>query len=437
MADVYLAQDGDLDRSVALKVLRPELATDERSVARIRTEARRAASITHPNLVAIHATGEKDGVPYIVMEYIEGQTLGDRLAQVGSLDEPAALEITDEVCQALAAAHRRGLIHADMKPSNILLTPEGRVKVTDFGIARAAGDDATQSSVLGTVAYVSPEHARGEKIDERSDIYSLGVVLYEMLAGRKPIEGETHAEMLVGHATREPAPLRDVAPHVSPDTERLVMRALAKDPDDRPQSAEVLRRDVRRIIAGRGLADATAEIAMPRASWQRRSKRVGMLAVTGVAIAGLLLLAGHLAGVIAVPGTMTTVPDVVGHDVEAARLVLEAHDLEVGDVMVVYGDDDDADTVAVQDPEAGSEVRRGTVVHLGVGDPPSPEPLEFDEHEDADDGAEEADEPEPGPDPDPGAETGQGNDGDDAGNGPPGGEPPGRSDDGPPGQRDR
>jgi hypothetical protein len=313
MADVFLAHDEVLDRDVALKLLKAQYAEDEEFVERFRREARSAASLSHPHIVPIFDQGESgDGTYYIAMEYLPGGTLKDRIMERGTLPPRTAVAVALQIAEALQTAHERGVIHRDIKPPNILITASGHVKVADFGIARAA--DATTIShpgdILGSAKYISPEQAAGERVGPASDLYSLGVVLYEMLTGRVPFEVDNPADLSAKHDEKPPAPLREVNPEVPEDLDALVMRLLARDPKDRYGSATELIEDLQRVrdnlypvTLSKDVATTTAQatpaaptLPVPALGGTRSRWRRWLLVLTAFMLIGVLSVVGGAVG---------------------------------------------------------------------------------------------------------------------------------------------
>ncbi|MEV1061640.1 Stk1 family PASTA domain-containing Ser/Thr kinase [Streptomyces sp. NPDC050263] len=266
MAEVYLAHDTRLGRTVAVKTLRADLARDPSFQARFRREAQSAASLNHPAIVAVYDTGEDyiDGVsiPYIVMEYVDGSTLRELLHSGRKLLPERTLEMTIGILQALEYSHRAGIVHRDIKPANVMLTRNGQVKVMDFGIARAMGDSGmtmTQTSaVIGTAQYLSPEQAKGEQVDARSDLYSTGCLLYELLTVRPPFVGDSPVAVAYQHVREEPQPPSVFDPEITPEMDAIVLKALVKDPNYRYQSADEMRIDIEACLDGQPVAATAA-----------------------------------------------------------------------------------------------------------------------------------------------------------------------------------
>ncbi|MGE2714335.1 Stk1 family PASTA domain-containing Ser/Thr kinase [Mycolicibacterium litorale] len=257
MSEVHLARDTRLHRDVAIKVLRADLARDPSFYLRFRREAQNAAALNHPAIVAVYDTGEAETptgpLPYIVMEYVDGVTLRDIVHSEGPMPPKRALEVIADACQALNFSHQHGIIHRDVKPANIMISKTGAVKVMDFGIARALADSnsVTQTAaVIGTAQYLSPEQARGEKVDARSDVYSLGCVLYEILTGEPPFVGDSPVAVAYQHVREDPIPPSQRHAGISPELDAVVLKALAKNPDNRYQTAAELRADLVRVHSG-------------------------------------------------------------------------------------------------------------------------------------------------------------------------------------------
>jgi beta-lactam-binding protein with PASTA domain/predicted Ser/Thr protein kinase len=298
MAEVFLARDRSLDRPVAVKVLFPEFATDPSFVERFRREAQAAANLTHPNIVGVYDWGAQSGTYFIVMEFVDGQSLAEVARAAGPLHPRRAAEIAFEVAGALGFAHSRGVVHRDVKPGNVLIATTGQAKVTDFGIARALSspsEDLTQAgSVMGTATYFSPEQAQGFAVDARSDLYSLGVVLYETVCGRPPFTGETPVAIAYKHVQEAPPRPSSIVSGIPEGLEAIIGKLLAKNPDDRYLSADDLRADLRRYLEGE-TPDALEAYRRP---------------VAGAAAAGVA--AGALAGSALAGADATTVQAAVG-----------------------------------------------------------------------------------------------------------------------------
>jgi eukaryotic-like serine/threonine-protein kinase len=395
MAKVFLGTDTVLGRTVAVKVLAPQFADDEGFVMRFRREAQAAASIGHPHIVSVFDTGSDDGVHFIVMEYVEGRTLAEILAGGGRILPDRAIDIAMDVCRALEAAHAQGVIHRDIKPGNIMLNPRGEVKVTDFGIARVtttADTVAQTAAILGTASYLSPEQAQGQPVDGRSDIYSLGCVLYEMVTGRPPFLGDSPVAVASKQVLEQPTPPSRLNTDVTADLDAVILRALAKNPANRYQSAEEMHADLER--AKRGLpvqatpllaAGTTQVLDRPPAhptevlSPTEPERRTNWVPIVVTLV--LIALLGALLWFLAVnvlnnddqqTGVLVTVPNVVGDKRSQAITELEDAGLEVGTITPVAAADDTQEpgTVLEQDPAAGDEVDRGTNVELTIVEAP-------------------------------------------------------------------
>jgi beta-lactam-binding protein with PASTA domain len=276
MADVRRGVDNRLGRAVAIKRLRVDLASDSTFQARFRREAQSAASLNHPTIVSVYDTGEEPDpngsgitIPYIVMELVTGKTLRDLIREGRKIMPERALEITSGVLEALDYSHRAGIVHRDIKPGNVMLTPQGQVKVMDFGIARAVADTSSTmtqtAAVIGTAQYLSPEQARGETVDARSDLYSTGCLLYELLVGRPPFVGESPVSVAYQHVREEPLPPSSFDPDIPPEVDAVVLKALTKNREHRYQSANEMRQDIHRVLAGQQVTAPMAAVAETRA----------------------------------------------------------------------------------------------------------------------------------------------------------------------------
>ncbi|UQA35140.1 MULTISPECIES: Stk1 family PASTA domain-containing Ser/Thr kinase [unclassified Streptomyces] len=418
MAEVYLAHDTRLGRTVAVKTLRADLARDPSFQARFRREAQSAASLNHPAIVAVYDTGEDyvDGVsiPYIVMEYVDGSTLRELLHSGRRLLPERTLEMTVGILQALEYSHRAQIVHRDIKPANVMLTRTGQVKVMDFGIARAMGDSGmtmTQTAaVIGTAQYLSPEQAKGEQVDARSDLYSTGCLLYELLAVRPPFVGDSPVAVAYQHVREEPQPPSTFDPEITPEMDAIVLKALTKDPDYRYQSADEMRADIEACLDGRPVAAAAGLGAagyggydgynadqpttalratdpnnqqtsmLPpvnpddggygyddRAGRRRQQpQKKSNLSTILLVVAGILVLIGAILigkAVFSDSGTSTqiSVPNLVGSTVEEAEQLAERSEI----VLKVGGEEpceqQEKGKVCSQDPKDGTMEKNGTV----------------------------------------------------------------------------
>jgi beta-lactam-binding protein with PASTA domain/predicted Ser/Thr protein kinase len=262
MANVYLAEDQELGRRVAIKILNDRHANDDQFVERFRREAKNAAGLSHPNIVSIYDRGEAEGTYYIAMEYLDGRSLKELIVSRGPAPIHVAIDYTRKILDALRFAHRNGIVHRDIKPHNVIVDPEGRAKVTDFGIARAGTSQMTEvGSIIGTAQYLSPEQAKGAPVDQTSDLYSVGIVLYELLTGKVPFSGDSPVEIAMKHISATPDPPSTLRPEVPEDLDMVVLRALAKTPEQRYQSAEEMDRDLARVAEGVAISRETEEAA--------------------------------------------------------------------------------------------------------------------------------------------------------------------------------
>src|SRR5215216_5480129 len=251
MADVYLAEDQELGRRVAIKILNDRHAADDSFIERFRREAKNAAGLSHPNIVSIYDRGEAEGTYYIAMEFLDGRSLKELIVGRGPAPIKVAIDYAREILAALAAAHKQGIVHRDIKPHNVLIGAEGRLKVTDFGIARSGASQMTEvGSIIGTAQYLSPEQARGAPVDQTSDLYSTGIVLFELLTGQVPFTGDSPVEIAMKHLAEIPPAPSELRADVPNDLDLVVVRALAKEPTDRYQSAAAMDADLQRVLEG-------------------------------------------------------------------------------------------------------------------------------------------------------------------------------------------
>jgi serine/threonine-protein kinase len=402
MAEVHQGRDLRLGRDVAIKMLRTDLARDQTFQARFRREAQNAASLNHPAIVAVYDTGEETGtegesLPYIVMEYVAGRTLKEVLTAEGRLMPRRALEITADICGALEFSHRHGIIHRDIKPGNVMLTPTGQVKVMDFGIARAvASTTATMtqtSAVIGTAQYLSPEQARGETVDARSDVYATGCVLFELLVSAPPFTGESPVSVAYQHVREDPrAPSVD-NPDVTPDVDAVVLKALAKNPANRYQSAAEMRADLLRAangrpvratpvltdadrtqIVGAAVGDATQRVPTTRVTDPDRRRRAMWVLVSLAALAVFAVAAFGVGLYLARSEPQLTVPDVKGQTEAVAKTKIKNAGFQA---KIQHDTSTDAQKgkVVQQNPDGGKKATKGSDVTLTIGAGPETVPV--------------------------------------------------------------
>ncbi len=426
MAEVHLGRDTRLGRTVAIKMLRSDLARDPSFQARFRREAQSAAGLNHPAIVAVYDSGEEPAVeggvpvPYIVMEYVEGRTLRELVSAGRPMPWREALRVTSGVLAALAYSHRAGIVHRDIKPANVMVTPTGDIKVMDFGIARAIADSSatmTQTqAVIGTAQYLSPEQARGETVDARSDLYSAGCLLFELLTGRPPFVADSPVAVAYQHVGEAPVAPSSVDVDVPDAVDAIVLHALEKERGSRYQTADDFREDVDSALAGRRISSAalgaaagmaaagaatealgavpaaatttTLPPAVPEATMLPPGRddedvpnRTGLWVLLGLLAAALiavavLVLPGMLGGGGDTPTTQkVTVPDLSGKTVEEATAALKAKGLTLGKQTTAADDTVPKDQVVSQDPSSGTQVDSGTAVSVVVSTGPEAVPV--------------------------------------------------------------
>jgi eukaryotic-like serine/threonine-protein kinase len=396
MADVYCAEDTHLGRQVALKVLHRRFAQDQEFVERFRREASAAAGLQHPNVVGVFDRGRHDGTYYIAMEHLPGRTLKEIVEAEAPLAQERAVDFGLQILQAAGFAHRHGVIHRDFKPHNVIVDEQGHAKVTDFGIARAGASEMTETgSIMGTAQYLSPEQAQGHAVTATSDLYSIGVMLYEMLAGRLPFEGDSAVSIALKHLSEPPAPISHFRPDVHPALESVVMAALAKDPARRWQSAEDFGEAM--AAAGAQLGDvppggtaptafapipapvpatdgdstsppALAPVSRPEPPPERKGRRRWPWVLIGLLTLALVGFLTYLAVKALTEPETREVPRVVGRQLIQARAVLERAGFEVEETRV--RSQADFDQVLDQDPDPGEEAEEGSTVLVEVSGGP-------------------------------------------------------------------
>jgi serine/threonine-protein kinase len=421
MSEVHHGHDVRLGREVAIKILRADLARDPQFLERFRREAQNAAALNHPAIVAVYDTGEANAefgpLPYIVMEYVEGRTLRDIVKTEGPMSQKRAMEVMADVCAALDFSHRHGIVHRDVKPANVMITKNGAVKVMDFGIARAMHDGQSSmtqtAAVIGTAQYLSPEQARGESVDARSDVYAAGCVLYELITGEPPFTGDSPVAVAYQHVREDPSPPSSVNPAVAPELDAVVLKALAKGPANRYQSAAEMRSDLVRTLSGQRPAapmvmsedERTQVMNSDRRQPQRyeeydapddedpaakRRRRTLLAVLAAVFVAGAVLLIIWLSGAFKGGGEDTAtvpIPDVLHQTVPQARetlgnkgfKTLETKNVTCTGVQPTDGSplcgENDINQVVKTDPAAGTPVSTAAKITLYVGVSPGKTPV--------------------------------------------------------------
>ena len=410
MAEVYRAQDNVLGRLVAVKVMLPQYAADQSFTQRFKQEAASAANLQSPYIVNVYDWGQDEGTYYIVMEYVRGSDLKTAINQRGAINQRKVAEIGSQVCQALSVAHGLDIIHRDIKPQNIMVQPDGNVKVMDFGIARAKNSTKEQtSSVLGTAHYISPEQAQGKELTAASDIYSLGIVLYESATGKLPFDGPDAVSVAMKQVQDEPVPPRELNPEIDPSLEAIIMKAMAKNPMDRFATAKEMRSALNDYLAGRpvvlggGFTSAQTQVmggvvppispmgdgtaVMPAVGGQqhnganssqnhsyntnntvpnKKGKKIAAVVGAVVAVIALIAIAAFALGGNSESKDLVEVPDVTGQTLDQAKSAIQSAGFKVGNVQQTYSDKVDSGKVISQDPAGKSKKAKGTSVNLTV-----------------------------------------------------------------------
>ncbi len=373
MATVYKAKDTMLDRIVAVKVLHPSHLDDEDSIKKFRREARAAGSLSHYNIVGVFDVGLHEDIHYIVMELAEGETLKEYINKKGKLSEEEAINLTIQICDALSHAHKNGVIHRDIKPQNIILNKERKAKVADFGIARAVSSDTFTKTedIYGSVRYFSPEQASGENVDQRTDMYSLGIVMFEMLSGQLPYKGESPIEWALKHINEEPISIKKVLPEIDDDLADIVMKTLAKDPDDRFENIEELNYHLKKYKQGMPI-----KIEKPKKTIKSKTRGNKVMNTKQKMLFSVLLVA--FMSVLFFWGIQwfedyTTVPEVevpqlVGKHIDKAEQELKSMGLEFDFSIKQSHPTIEENYIIRHSPEAGVKVKKGRTVTLTISE---------------------------------------------------------------------
>lgn len=387
MAVVYKAKDKLLNRYIAIKILRPEFTKDVSFVENFKRESQAAAGLSHPNIVAVYDVGREGNINYIVMELIEGRPLSDIIAEEAPMDYRKVINITRQVASALSVAHKNKIIHRDVKPHNIMITEDGTAKLADFGIAKAVNDAtlSTGSKVIGSVHYFSPEQARGNYVDERSDIYSLGIVMYEMLTGKVPFDGDNPVTVALKHINEEITPPGELVRGIPPQLERAVLKCANKFQTNRYASANELIEDldniefVTKIVGNNLFTEASQAVERSRyddeseefeegknSKKKKGSKKKSIIigVVSAIALIAILIFAGKAFGLFG--GSKTNVPDLSGMTIEQAEKTASKEGFKLKEGKKVYSSEVAEGRVAQQNPEAGAKHNKGTTITVNL-----------------------------------------------------------------------
>lgn len=391
MAVVYKAKDRLLNRFVAVKILRPEFTKDATFVENFKRESQAAAGLSHPNIVGVYDVGRQGSINYIVMELVEGKTLNEVIAEEAPMDYRRVIDITKQVASALRVAHKNKIIHRDVKPHNIMMTEDGVVKLADFGIAKAVNDAtlSTGSKIIGSVHYFSPEQARGNYVDERSDIYSLGIVMYEMLTGRVPFDGDNPVTVALKHINEEVAPPSELVGGIPPALERAVLKATNKFQTNRYKNADELIEDldniefVTKVVGNSIFNNASRAIENQREEELEVSGKKGKkskakkkpmdpdkkkkIIIASVA-AAIILIPLIILGVtkLGIFSKTATAPDLTDMTIEQAKQECEDNGFKLKEGKAIYSSDISEGRIAQQDPEAGTEVPKGSTITVNL-----------------------------------------------------------------------
>lgn len=381
MANIYLANDMKLSRNVALKIMYPQLASDQNFVERFKREAKSMSTLSHPYIVTIYDWGKEKETYYMVMEYFSGENLSQIINKRGVLPTNEVIDISIKICDALEAIHKQGIIHRDIKPSNILITKENDIKITDFGIVKDSAPSLTQTgSILGTAQYISPEQARGLKLEKSSDIYSLGIVIYEMLTGDPPFRGDDSLSVALRHIREKPIPILNIVKNVSKNLENVVMRCLSKDPEDRYSSVAKLKEDLIRCKNGLPVEELSKTIKTKIIPENKTLFSKGLQTIKNIKGARVIyflivlffitifsIIFYQLFMTFKTPASkVVVVPHLENIELSKAKEQLEKIGLKMVVSEQIHNDTFEKGAVISQEPEAGAKIEEGETVYLVI-----------------------------------------------------------------------